>query len=94
LRRSLIFVIIDSEKMRSEEKLVHPIELLIIDLGFQSRYAFAKKTGVANTTIMSMIQKQTKVVNIKLGTIIKIAESLQLTTDEIIEKLRKFEAGA
>ncbi len=68
---------------------MHPIEKLCEEYGL-TRYSLAKKCGIAESTLTTMIQNKSPIDRIQVGTIIKLT-ALGLGEKEIIDKLKEFE---
>ena len=56
-----------------------------------SAYGLAKKCRVSQTTIYQISQGKTEFINSSVGLAIKIADSLDMTVEEIAKYLYKFE---
>ncbi|KHD84230.1 helix-turn-helix domain-containing protein [Heyndrickxia ginsengihumi] len=72
---------------------MHPIELLCKEKGI-TRYALSKKSGVRESVFSNLVQKNSPIENMKLGTLLKMAAALELPIGDLIEKLLKYEKTA
>lgn len=76
--------------MEENNKQLHPIEKLCEEYGM-TRYAFCKKANVTESTISSLVVRNTPIRNIKIGIIIEMSEIFGVTKEEVIDKLLAYE---
>jgi DNA-binding Xre family transcriptional regulator len=69
---------------------MHPIELLCKEFNI-TRYALSKKSGIRESVFSNLIQKNSPVENMRLGTLLKMADALDLPIGDIVEKLLAYE---
>jgi transcriptional regulator with XRE-family HTH domain len=72
---------------------MHPIELLCKEYNI-TRYALSKKSGIRESVFSNLVQKNSPIENVKLGTLLKIADALQVPIGDLIEKLLAYESNA
>jgi transcriptional regulator with XRE-family HTH domain len=78
------------QKVEKDVKDMHPIDLLCKEFEI-TRYALSKKCGVRESAFSNLVQKNSPVENMRLGTLLKMADGLNLPIGELIEKLLKYE---
>lgn len=69
---------------------MHPIDLLCKEFN-TTRYEMSKKTGLRETMLGNLVQRNTAVENLKIGTVIKISNALNIRIEEVISKLLQYE---
>ncbi|PKR82447.1 helix-turn-helix domain-containing protein [Heyndrickxia camelliae] len=69
---------------------MHAIDLLCKEYGI-TRYSLSKKSGIRESVFSNLVQKNTPIENMKLGTLLKMASALDLPIGVLIEKLLEYE---
>lgn len=69
---------------------MHSVEKLCEEFGI-TRYELSKRCGINPSSINMLVKQNTKVDNIKVGTIRKFAVALELSTDDVLSKLLDYE---
>ena len=79
-------------KVINEKKkhILHPIDYLCKEVGI-SRYRLAKNMGVGYSTLQSLVSRNSAIDNMNVGTLLKIANAINLTLDETYAKLKSYE---
>lgn len=72
---------------------MHPIDQLCKEYNM-TRYALSKKSGIRESVFSNLVQKQSPIENMKLGTLLKMAAALDLPIGDLIEKLLGYENSA
>ena len=70
---------------------MHPIDRLCEEYGI-TRYRLASDSGIGQSNFSALIYNKSKASNMRLGTAKKIATTLNLTVDELYEKLLEYES--
>jgi len=69
---------------------MHALEALCKELGM-TRYQLAKKSGVQESTISSIIRRNSSIDRMTVGSLSKIASAIGVSQDELYQKLLKYE---
>lgn len=72
---------------------MHPIDLLCKEYGM-TRYALSKKSSVRESVFSNLVQKNSPIENMRLGTLLKMADGLDLPIGDLIEKLLTYEGDS
>ncbi|GAA0429349.1 hypothetical protein GCM10008934_18710 [Virgibacillus salarius] len=80
------------EKRKGRNNM-HPIDSLCKEYEM-TRYALSKKSGVRESVFSNLVQKNSSIQNMRLGTLLKISDALDLPIGVLIEKLLQYEKTA
>ncbi|WP_088825647.1 MULTISPECIES: helix-turn-helix domain-containing protein [Listeria] len=69
----------------------HWIERFMYDFDIRSRYELSKISGISQTTLSGLINRDTKIANTKYDTIKSLAEAVGIDMNTIDEYLEKYE---
>lgn len=69
---------------------MHALEWLAVDFKI-SKYELAKRSEISTGTLNNMIYRNIAVDDIKVGTIIKLANGVELMMDEVYARLKSYE---
>ena len=69
---------------------MHPIDLLCKEYEI-TRYSLSKKSGIRESVFSNLVQKNSPIENMKLGTLLKMSSALDLPIGDLIEKLLQYE---
>lgn len=71
-------------------KKTHPIDMLCEELGI-TKYRLAKTMGVKYSSIHSLVSRNTKIENMNVETLKKIATAINLSLEKTYIKLKNYE---
>lgn len=69
---------------------IHPIDQLLLE-NKMSRYQLAKVSGLNESTLSNIVNRKTKVDDITVGTLVKIANGLNFDLEETYCRLKSYE---